>query len=320
MKICKYCGWENPYDALFCRNCGKKFRKDIGRLGRALKSVFRYFLGLALVVGLTVGGLWLWHCFTQPSYIYVEGKTAYDITVPPYESELRLAVETDADAFDIGVLPGWISLAGTASPDSIRLTVAANGSVRERTRSVFIYGGKHSATINITQPVLDPATSSTSEPVDLAFQHSYTNTHGGVDGFINNIWFEHDACRGKEKGIVFHVDFDIRNMGGKTGLCAIFFHYDQEGNRPLEDTDKKYCTKSGYVAVSRKFTPDSDDFNFADLDLFIPYRQLDLPKGDYNLRCMLYIRNHLDENVQDYDRLRIHYQQPTDRNETENNY
>lgn len=101
MKICKYCGWENPDDALFCRNCGKKFQKDGNRRGHALKYIFWRVFGLALGVGVAAAGFWLWDYFTQPTFIQVEGEMEHAITALPVESEIRLAVSTDADSYQV---------------------------------------------------------------------------------------------------------------------------------------------------------------------------------------------------------------------------
>ena len=107
MKICRYCDVENPDDALFCRKCGKKFRK-VHKLGNTLKLIFSSIFGLALGYGLVTGGFWVWDYFTQPTFIQIEGNTEYDVSVLPVENEIRLAVSTDADRFQTE-FPEWIS-------------------------------------------------------------------------------------------------------------------------------------------------------------------------------------------------------------------
>ena len=134
MKICRYCDVENPDDDLFCRKCGKKFRK-VHKLGNTLKLIFSSIFFFFLGYGLVTGGFWVWDYFTQPTFIQIEGNTEYDVSVLPVENEIRLAVSTDADRFQTE-FPDWISFSDEVSPaDSVFLLcqltkVTRNGQVQ----------------------------------------------------------------------------------------------------------------------------------------------------------------------------------------------
>lgn len=310
MKICKYCGWENPDDALFCRNCGEKFRKDRNRWGHALKYIFWRVFGFALGVGLAAAGFWLWDYFTQPTFIQVEGEMEHAITVLPVESEIRLAVSTDADSYQIE-FPEWIrDSEEVATADSLFFIVSANYGDKERTGTIRLTAGKHSADIVVSQPPLDDATSSNAEPkIDISMQTRNLQSHG-VSSFIHNIWVEHNVYRDNEKGLVFHVDFEVENMNGKTGTCACYF-YDESG-KALTDLDKRCRTEDDKVSVGEDFTPTSDKCRFEDVQLFIPYSQFHLNGvGNYRLKCRIILWNHLLDELNEYHWIHFNYNQPT---------
>lgn len=310
MKICKYCGWENPDDALFCRNCGKKFQQGRSKLGLVWKYIFWVVLSGALGYGLTVGGFWVWNYFTQPTFIQVEGEMEHAITALPVESEIRLAVSTDTDNYQVE-FPEWIKNTEELAPaDSLFFIVLANYGDKERTGTIRLTAGKHWADIVVSQPPLDDATSSNAEPkIDISMQTLNLQAHG-VSSFIHNIWVEHNVYRGNEKGLVFHVDFEVENMNGKTGSCACYF-YDESGSA-LKDLDKSHYTADGKVSVGEDFTPTSDKCRFEDLQLFMPYSQFHLnDAGNYRLKCRIILWNHFLDELSEYHWIHFKLNQPT---------
>lgn len=310
MKICRYCDVENPDDALFCRKCGKKFQKSRKKLANALKFILWVVIGIALGYGLTAGGFWVWDYFTQPTFIQIEGNTEYDVSVLPVENEIRLAVSTDADDFQTE-FPEWISFSDEVSPaDSVFFVVSANESDKERTGTIRLTAGKHTAEVIVSQPPIDDATSLTAEPgIDISMQTRGLQTHG-VNSFIHNIMVEHNVYRDGKKGIVFHVDFEVENMNGKTGSCVCYF-YDEAGTA-LNDSDKSHYTKDGKVSVGVDFTSDSGNCRFKDLQLFMPYSQFHLnAAGTYRLKCRIILWNDLLDKLSEYHWINIDYDQPT---------
>lgn len=100
---------------------------------------------------------------------------------------------------------------------------------------------------------------------------------------FKEVWVDYDQERNGVKGMVFHVKFATNQMKGLPSLVAIYF-MDEDG-RFLKDNNKKMLSSSGEVAVYRELEPCCDVAEYNDLDVFMPYDELDLPDGEYTLKA-----------------------------------
>ena len=80
--------------------------------------------------------------------------------------------------------------------------------------------------------------------------------------------------------------FTISNAKGLNCLAVAYFYYDND--EPLMDHNGAYNTVDGHVSSSEKFIPGYDvalyDNTQTGLVISIPYKELELPKGEYNLK------------------------------------
>lgn len=111
MKNCNKCGIGNPDDAVFCRNCGSKWKEKIRK-----KNPFWRIL---LIIALLSGVCWLIWYLSMPSYIRAE--KSY-VTLDPTGGTKTIFVYTDADYDDWSVncyYSSWITVEKTTYGISI---------------------------------------------------------------------------------------------------------------------------------------------------------------------------------------------------------
>ncbi len=99
---------------------------------------------------------------------------------------------------------------------------------------------------------------------------------------FERIWIDYDITEGGVKGMRVHVKFTVVNMKGIAGYLAIYFQ-DNDGT-PLEDNNNKFDSADGTVAVYRAIAPGYQTTAYEDYTVFMPYSELDLSDGKYNLK------------------------------------
>jgi hypothetical protein len=100
---------------------------------------------------------------------------------------------------------------------------------------------------------------------------------------FKDIWIDYDITEGAVKGMRIHVKFTTYGMKNLPGYLAIYF-LDTDRDTTLKDNNNKFNSSSDDVAVYRELTPAYDPADFNDLTVFMPYSELDLPDGKYNLQ------------------------------------
>ncbi|HMJ47199.1 MAG TPA: hypothetical protein VK498_07700, partial [Ferruginibacter sp.] len=83
------------------------------------------------------------------------------------------------------------------------------------------------------------------------------------------------------KGMRIHLKFKTYSMKGMDAYVAIYFE-DSNGD-VLKDKNDKFNSTAGDVAVYKSINPNYDPANYDDLQIFMPYTELDLTPGKYNL-------------------------------------
>lgn len=84
------------------------------------------------------------------------------------------------------------------------------------------------------------------------------------------------------------LTFDINGCSYEDCLVCVYF-YDTDGN-PLRDTNKKYCTTDGDVAVKKTVSPNSDSYHVENLKITMPYEELHLDNStkDFMFQVQIY--------------------------------
>jgi hypothetical protein len=108
-----------------------------------------------------------------------------------------------------------------------------------------------------------------------------TTTTNRPSAVFKNIWLEERVTEGGQQGVRIHVKFTTYGMKNLDAYLAVYF-MDEDGNY-LKDNNDKFNSSSGDVAVYRDLKPGYDPANYDDYYVFMPYSELDLPNGNWNL-------------------------------------
>ncbi len=127
-----------------------------------------------------------------------------------------------------------------------------------------------------------------SDPVAFTYQKSEP-VHPSAS--ITNIRIDHNVTRDGVMGMDIYVSFDIANYRDREGMAAAYFYFGDESNRPLRDFNGQYRDAAGNVSVGRYFSPVYDNTTFTDLLLFMPYSELHMAPGSYDLKFYVAIWN-----------------------------
>jgi hypothetical protein len=99
---------------------------------------------------------------------------------------------------------------------------------------------------------------------------------------FKNIWIDYDVKEGGQNGMRIHVKFTAYGMKNLPSFLAVYFQ-DEAGNT-LKDSNGKFNSTSGDVAVYRELNPGYDPVDYDDLTVFMPYDELDLSDGNWDLK------------------------------------
>ena len=124
---------------------------------------------------------------------------------------------------------------------------------------------------------IEPSPTATEEPLPTP-----TEVVGPPRAAIIDFKVNHGVPRNGQNGIEFLIDLTAENLQGVNCQLAVHF-YDSLGNILL-DQNNRYATDQGQVFVADFFVPDSNFTEYTEFELFIPYSELDLPPGSYELQ------------------------------------
>lgn len=116
--------------------------------------------------------------------------------------------------------------------------------------------------------------------------------HRNISCEIENITFKQGVYKGDIEGMDVHIKFSVEGMKEIEGICSVYIYY--EDGPPLKDTNGSYSTPEGNCAFSKYFTPQYDSSAYNDFVIFIPYNELELPKGIHNMKISCTIWENTD--------------------------
>lgn len=99
---------------------------------------------------------------------------------------------------------------------------------------------------------------------------------------ISNIQINYSVLRNGQSGIQYLIDFTFENGQGVSSQLGVHF-YDSLGDG-LTDQNDSYTNGDGQVFVGEYFIPESNSASYTGFELFIPYGELDLAPGFYELQ------------------------------------
>lgn len=100
---------------------------------------------------------------------------------------------------------------------------------------------------------------------------------------FDKIWVDYDITENEQKGMRIHLKFSAYGMKGMDAYVAIYFEYNDEIGGIIKDKNQKYHSTAGDAALYQSIKPAYDPAEYNDLQLFMPYSELDLEPGEYDL-------------------------------------
>lgn len=99
---------------------------------------------------------------------------------------------------------------------------------------------------------------------------------------FDKMWVDYNITENGKLGMRVHVKLNIKNMVGIESYIAVYFEK-QNGDKLYSDNDS-YRSKGGQTAVYKSFNPPYQSSDYNDVQLFIPYDEFNLAKGNHDLR------------------------------------
>lgn len=99
---------------------------------------------------------------------------------------------------------------------------------------------------------------------------------------FKDLWVDYGVTEDGQNGMRIHVKFTAHNMLRMPAYVAVYFQY-ANGN-PIKDRNGAFNSTSGDVAVYREITPGYNPAEYEDYTIFMPYSELDLGEGNWDLQ------------------------------------
>jgi hypothetical protein len=94
---------------------------------------------------------------------------------------------------------------------------------------------------------------------------------------------DYKAKENNQDGMMIHLKFAVHNMKDSLAYIAVFFMFNDYHGSALKDSNQQYYSSGGDVALFKDIKPGFDPANYDDLQIFMPYTELDLGPGNYDL-------------------------------------
>ena len=100
---------------------------------------------------------------------------------------------------------------------------------------------------------------------------------------FDKIWVDYDITEEGRKGMRIHLKFSAYGMKDMDAFVAVYFEYNDEIGGYVKDKNQKYNSTAGDAALYKSIRPVYDPADYNDLQLFMPYNELDLEPGEYDI-------------------------------------
>lgn len=132
-------------------------------------------------------------------------------------------------------------------------------------------------------PKFSPTTSYSPTPVYTPSSPPATNSANPPSLKFERIWVDFNTFADGKKGMRIHINFLIYNLKG-VDLYTVVSFQKKDGTRLLSNSNNtRYRGKNGEVITYDGFKPIGDAIQFSDFQVFLPYEELNLPPGKYDL-------------------------------------
>lgn len=110
---------------------------------------------------------------------------------------------------------------------------------------------------------------------------------GAASSKLDNFDIEHNVFENGKIGMRIKASFQISNSLNKSCFLGAYFY--MADGRPLKDIDNTYRATNGNVSVGKRITPMYQLTTFTGEQLFLPYDELHMLDGKFNLKVSISI-------------------------------
>lgn len=103
-----------------------------------------------------------------------------------------------------------------------------------------------------------------------------------ADATLHDMWIDYNVKEGGKTGMMIHVNFTAYNL--KDVDCYVAVYFEKKNRDRIDGTNPEYSSKSGQLAVYKSFKPAYAEAVYKDLKLFMPYSEIKLGSGRFDLR------------------------------------
>lgn len=103
-----------------------------------------------------------------------------------------------------------------------------------------------------------------------------------ADAKFEDLWVDYDVTEGGKTGMRIHVKCTVSNMKDIDGYVAVYF--EKKNGEKIMGENQSYRSKSGQLAVYKSIKPAYAEAVYKDIQLFMPYDEINIPPGKYDLK------------------------------------
>ena len=126
---------------------------------------------------------------------------------------------------------------------------------------------------------------------------------------INKIWLEKDITLNGKLGMKVH--FYLRTDGLKNVPLSAIAYFDEPKGVGVQDTDGRWCTTSGTVAIWSDFTPPYETATWDDYWFFTAYEDLHIKDYNKTYYCHVFVFDKQGKQYGNTDYVAFQVQRPT---------
>jgi hypothetical protein len=152
-------------------------------------------------------------------------------------------------------------------------------------------------------PSASKSASPTPKPTDTPIKSSTTGK-----AKFDKTWVDYNVTEDGEKGMRIHLKFEVTGMEGVDSYVMVYFQ--KSDGTDLRTGSSLYGSKDGRVAAKRALKPGYDVTVYKDLDVFMPYSELSLDSGKYNLKMDIDLTDDDENLIQHLDFHEFQYEKP----------
>ena len=141
-------------------------------------------------------------------------------------------------------------------------------------------------------PSASPSASKSSSPTPKSSETPKSTTNSNVTTKFQKVWVDYNVTEDGENGMRIHVKFQVTNMKDVDSKVMVYFQEEDGTNL----TGSGLYSSDGKVAAKKELKPGFDVTEYKDLEIFMPYNELNLTKGKYNLKMDIDLADD-DENL-----------------------